>query len=129
MTYRIALNSHAARQRAHTMVDKAPDGYMVTIAEPTRSDAQNKALWARLSDVALSMPQGRKHTPDVWKALFMQACGHEQAFEMGLDNRPFPLGFRSSKLTVAQMADLLAFIDAWGTANGVQWKEAHRDIV
>jgi hypothetical protein len=123
VTYRIALTTPAARHRARMLLDKAPDGYMVTIAEPTRSDAQNARMWCMLADIALAKPQGRCHTPDTWKALMMQACGYEQLFEMGLDGRPFPMGSRSSRLTVAQMADLITFIQQFGDANGVQWSE------
>jgi hypothetical protein len=122
VTYRISLSSPAARLRAHALVEKAPSDWMVEIRERTRSDAQNRMLWQLLNDVAISKPQGRCHTPDVWKCIFLAALGHEQLFEAGLDGRPFPLGFRSSKLTVAQMAELISFIEAWGTQNGVRWK-------
>lgn len=122
MTYRISLSTAAGRARAHALIERAPASWLCEVREAIRSDAQNKALWAMLHDVAVSKPGGRCHTPDTWKALFMQACGHEQLFEIGLDGRPFPLGFRSSRLTVPQMADLLTFIRQWGDANGVVWK-------
>ena len=123
MSYRVALSTPAGRARAAGLVQRAPDTWMVEIRERSRSDEQNKKLWAMLNDVALAKPDGRHHTPDTWKALFMSALGYEQLFEMGLDGRPFPMGFRSSKLTVAQMADLITFIDAWGTQNGVRWSK------
>ena len=34
---------------------------------------------------------------------------------------PFPSGFRSSRLSVSQMRELIDFIDAWGSQNGVKW--------
>jgi hypothetical protein len=127
MTYRISLSTDNLRNRAHALIKRAPRDWMVEIRERTRSDAQNAKLWAMLNDVALSKPGGRSHTPDTWKALFMQALGHEQLFEIGLDGRPFPLGFRSSKLTVPQMADLITFIQQWGDANGVAWSNEARE--
>jgi hypothetical protein len=121
MSYRISLASEAGRSRAVQLVQRAPADWMVHLHPRTRSDAQNAKLWAMLADIAVAKPDGRQHTPDTWKALFMQALGHEQLFEIGLDDRPFPLGFRSSRLTVAQMADLITFIQQWGDARGVRW--------
>lgn len=51
----------------------------------------------------------------------MAACGHQVAFEVGLDGRPFPIGFQSSRLSKAEMMDLITFIQAWGDENGVRW--------
>jgi hypothetical protein len=121
MTYRVSLATANGRQRAINLVQRAPDDWMAVIKPATRSDAQNAKLWAMLHDVARAKPEGRQHVPDVWKALFMQACGHEQIFEMGLDNRPFPMGFSSSRMTVAEMADLITFVQQWGDAKGVKW--------
>lgn len=121
MTYRLRLISPAVRKRAAMLLAQAPDGYVVEIREPTRSGEQNDKMWAMLADIALAKPEGRHHTPDTWKALFMQACGHEQIFEIGLDGRPFPLGFRSSKLTVRQMADLITFIQQYGDERNIKW--------
>ncbi len=123
MTYHVSLSSDRNRARAISLVQKAPADWMAVIKPRNRSDEQNAKLWAMLTDVAKARPDGRAATPDVWKALFMQACGHEQVFEMGLDGRPFPMGFRSSKLTVAQMADLITFIQQWGDERGVAWSE------
>ena len=53
----------------------------------------------------------------------MNSLGHEVAFETGLDNRPFPIGFQSSRLTKAQMADLIEFIYAYGAEHNVKWSE------
>lgn len=112
---------------AKQLIDKAPPRSVVNIAPPKRSVDQNSKLWAMLSDVSRSKPQGRVHTPDMWKSLFMQACGHEIQFLQGLDGNPFPHGFRSSRLTKEQMAELISFIDAWGTEQGVQWSDAARE--
>lgn len=66
---------------------------------------------------------GMKHTPETWKALFMHSLGYETRFLSGLDGEPFPAGFRSSQLSVKEMAELITFIDAWGAENGVLWSE------
>lgn len=111
------------RAFAKQMVDQAPDGWIVTLKGPTRTLDQNARLWAMLHDVARAEPMGRKHTPEEWKCVFMQACGWEMAFLPGLSGGFFPVGFRSSHLTVRQMADLITFVMAWGDEQGLVWSE------
>jgi hypothetical protein len=117
----VILDSRYRREQAHRLVDAAPVGAVMTVAPPKRSTDQNKLMWALLSDISRAMPGGRKHTPEVWKDLFCHACGHAVQFEMGLNGQPFPVGFRTSKMTKDQMRDLLDFIQAWGAENGVQF--------
>jgi hypothetical protein len=123
MSYRTILSSKFARERAKSLIDKAPEGYVAIVEEPKRSVDQNSRLWAMLSDVAMSKPMGRMHTPEEWKCIFMSAAGWEVAFLPGLDGRFLPYGYRSSKLTKKQMTDLQDFIQAWGDENGVRWSQ------
>jgi len=75
-----------------------------------------------LSDISRAKPDGRRWTPDTWKAAFMNSTGHQVQFCEGLDNSgPFPLGFRSSRLTVKQMSDLIEVIYEYGSRHGVRW--------
>lgn len=122
----VILSNPVARQRAHRLVDAAPDGAVANVRMPTRTGAQNDKMWAMLSDVSQAMPEGRRHTPEDWKAIFMNACGWEVQFIEGLDGRPFPTGFRSSRMTVKQMADLITYIQAYGDEQGVRWSDEAR---
>lgn len=119
----IILRSQAQRDMAKRLIDRAPDDAVVNVREATRNADQNARLWAMLSDISRAKPDGRMHTAEVWKALFMNACGYEVQFLQGLDGNPFPAGFRSSRLTVRQMADLITFIGAWGDERNVRWSE------
>lgn len=119
----VTLTSPHSRARAKVLVDKAPEGYVVTVKPPTRSGSQNDKMWALLTDVSVSKPRGLCYTPEQWKCFFMQACGHEVQFITGIDGLPFPAGFRSSRLSKAQMSELIEFIYAWGAENGVRWSE------
>lgn len=119
----IKLSTPQARQGAHQLIEQAPDGYVVRIGEETRSSIQSDKMWAMLGDIAKAQPMGRKHTPDDWKAIFMNACGWECQFIEGLDGRPFPQGFRSSRMTVKQMSALIEFMYAWGAEHGIRWSE------
>lgn len=122
-TIRLASGYH--RERAIEMVRSCPEGWIVTVREANRSLDQNARLWAMLSDISKQEPLGRKMIPDDWKVVFMSACGWEVQFLEGLDGRPFPMGFRTSKMTVRQMNDLLHFITAWGNENGILWSDPH----
>lgn len=114
----------AGRSFAYRLVDSAPEGSVVEVKPPRRTIPQNARLWAMLTAVSAAKPDGRELTPDVWKALFMHSLDHEQRFEMALDGKGFiPLGFRSSKLTVAQMSDLFAVIEEYAARNGIDLEE------
>ncbi len=115
------------RDRAIRLVQAAPDGHWLKIEPPKRTLDQNAKLWACLTDISVSKPEGRCLTPDEWKSVFMSACGWEVQFLEGLDGRPFPVGFRSSKMNTKQMADLITFILAKGDEWGVKWSDEIRD--
>ena len=119
MAQTIILDSRYRRDQAHRLVDAAPVGAVLTIAPPKRSTDQNARFWAMLSDISRAKPDGRMHTPETWKALFLHAMGHASRFEMGLNGEPFPVGFRSSQLSKAQMSDLMEFMSAWAAEKGI----------
>lgn len=131
MSVTISLASKAGRLRAANLCHSAPDDCDITIAKRTRSNEQNKKMQAMLSDVALAKPGGRVLRTDQWKCLFMEALAQETKnasftakWEPGLDgDGVVNLGYRSSRLNVSDMGDLISFIEAWGTENGVQWSE------
>jgi hypothetical protein len=60
-------------------------------------------------------------------AYFMAALGHEVMFTMGLNDQPFPVGFKTSKLTKAQMSDLIEFVYAYGAQHNVKWSEENAE--
>lgn len=119
--HKVRLNSTFARERAKRIIDQAPEGWNVTVAAPTRTLDQNDMLWSLLTDISLAKPMGRRHTPDDWKAIAMNACQWECQFVEGLDGRPFPLGFRSSKMTKGQMSTLIEWLLAFGAEHGVRF--------
>jgi len=104
-------------------IGQLPEGFEVIIREPTRTLDQNARMWAMLSDIAKAAPEGRQWSPEVWKAAFMQSLGHEIRWVQGLNNDPLPVGFRSSRLTKRQMADLITCIAEYGDRHGVRWSE------
>jgi len=110
------------RETAHRVIDCAPVGSVVNVKPPRRTLDQNAKMWAMLSDIARAKPDGRTLTPDVWKALFLHALDHSVRFEMALDGQGMvPVGFRTSRMSKEQMADLITLIDEFGARHGVQW--------
>lgn len=126
MSQTVIIRGEDQRRLAKHLIDRAPTDAVVTIREGTRTTDQNSKFHAMLSDISRAKPQGRKHTPDVWKALMMKACGHQVQFALGIDGEPFPIGFRSSQLSKAQMSDLIEFMYQFGAENGVVWSNEAR---
>ncbi len=122
MSQTVILIGKSQRDFAKRLIDAAPVNGVVTVREATRSGEQNAKLWAMLSDISRAKPDGRRWTPETWKAAFMHSLGHQVQFCEGLDNSgPFPLGFRSSRLSVKQMADLITVIQEYGDRHGIAW--------
>ena len=123
MAQTVILRSEAQRALACDLIQRAPADAVVTIKEATRSLDANAKMWAMISDISRAKPEGRAHTPEVWKCLFMAACGHSVRFEMGLDGQPFPVGFHSSRLSKRQFADLIETIYEYGSRHNIAWSE------
>jgi hypothetical protein len=124
MTYTVRLTGKSQREYATRLIAAAPDYAVVTIKAGDRTLDQNAKLWCLLGDIARAAPEGRKWTTDTWKCAFLHSLGHQVQFADGLDGSgPFPLGFRSSKLTKRQMSDLIEVIYEYGSRHGVEWSE------
>ena len=124
MTGQTLIMRPQTRPIAHQMIDAVPDGYVVNVREPKRTLDQNAKMWAMLSDVSRAKPEGRVWDTNTWKAAFMHSLGHEIMWQPGLDGQtPFPAGFKTSRLSKAQMADLITCIYEYGDRHGVRWSE------
>jgi hypothetical protein len=122
--YVVTLGNSFSRDKAKRIVEQAPEGYVFSVSPPKRTNDQNAKMWAMLTDISLAKPEGRMLTPDVWKSLFLHALDHSIRFEPALDgNGMVPMGFRSSKLTKAQMGDLLDLIGEYGARHQVVWSD------
>ena len=119
------LAHDVARANAKAAVNDAPDGYCVTVAEPTRSGEQNSAQWPILQCFAdqLQWPvNGRMEwlTPAEWKDLLTAAFKRETVrVAMGLDGGMVMLGSRTSKFTKKEFSEWLDFLHATAAARGV----------
>lgn len=125
MKRQFVLAHHEARRRATAAVAEAPDGYIVTVAEPTRNLAQNALLWSILTEFSeqLQWPvNGRmtKLAPEEWKDLLSAAWHRESArLAMGLDGGVVMLGLRTSQLGKREFAEFIEFLLATAADRGV----------
>ena len=115
-----------ARRLAKEAIDAAPDGYVVTIKEPTRNLDQNARLHALLTDVSKQVEwHGKKLPLDVWKRLctaaWLREIGETPEMIPALDGKGFDVIFeRTSTLTVAQMSSLIEWTTAFAAEHGVK---------
>ena len=120
----IILASDRQRDLAKRLVDRAPPGAVLNVREATRTSDQNALMHALLSDVARARPGGRILNTDQWKCLFMDDLGFKPNWIPGLDgDTVVNTGYRSSRLTVAQMSDMIERIYAFGAEHGVAFKD------
>lgn len=125
MSYFI-LSHQQARKNAIEAVRTAPDGMCVSIKHKTRSIEQNSRLWALLNDIATQVPwHGEKLTAEEWKHLF-SASLKKQKLVQGLDGGLVVLGQSTSKMTVAELGDLMTIIEAFGANHGVKFGDDSR---
>jgi predicted NUDIX family NTP pyrophosphohydrolase len=117
------LANAAVRKRVHEAIDNAVDGSRVTIQDPKRSLEQSAKMWAMLTDISEQHKHNdRYYTTEQWKAIFLNALGHEMQFVPTLDgNSFFPIGRSSADLSVKEMSDLLELMHERGAVWGVQF--------
>lgn len=112
----IILRTRQDRGRAVRWIENAPDGTVVEFKQKGRTSDQNAAMWSVLTQINRQRPthNGVKMSAVLWKAVMMEACGIEVLWLPKLDgNGAFPFGYRSSKLTVSEMSDLIEKMLAW----------------
>jgi hypothetical protein len=103
-----------ARQRAIDAVRNAPEGFCVTVAEPSRNLEQNAALWAILSEVSEHVVwHGRKLSPEDWKHVFTASLKRMDVVP-NLEGTGFvALGLSTSKMSKREFSDLLELVNAF----------------
>lgn len=127
-TFRLA---HAeARRRAAQAVQNAPDGFVVTVGEPTRNLEQNAAQWPILEAFArkLTWPINGDRvymTAEDWKDVLTATFRGEQArLSQTLDGRIVMLGQRTREFGKRDFSEWLDFLNATAAMRGVELERA-----
>lgn len=120
------LGHDIARQGAAREVQQAPDGYIVTVAEPTRTLEQNAAQWPILDAFSkqLQWPvngQMEWLTDEEWKDVLTAAFERENVrVAMAFDGPGLVmLGKRTSKFPKGKFSDWIEFLHAAAALKGV----------
>ena len=120
MTKRLwKLTGEVAKKAACREILAAPEGYVVTLAEPTRTLDQNSLLWPLLTEVSKQVDwYGNKLTADEWKDVFSAAL-KKQKVVPGLDGGFVVCGQSTSRMSKREFSDLVELIYAFGAERGV----------
>jgi len=122
---RFILAHAEARRRAIECIQRAPDGHVVEVREPTRNLEQNALLWVLLTAFAeqLDWPvNGRmvKMSAEDWKDVLSAAFRREQnRVAMGVDGGMVILGLRTSKMGKREFGEFLEFVQSVAVERGV----------
>lgn len=124
MSVTIRLIGPTQRAYASKQIAGAPDGHVVKIAAETRRDGQNRLMWAKVRDLRKQAPDMAKYSDDSCKLRFLDALGEEMPYLPNLANDGFfPVGQRSSTLTVAQFSGLIELMNKYAAENDVIWSQ------
>ena len=131
MAERITMSLYNAQQ-AHQAIKTAwahAKGWLgaggqrlvLEIRPEKRSDAQNRRLWAMLTDISAQVDwYGQKLTSEEWKDVFSASLKRTKVVP-GLDGGFVVCGQRTSKMTKAEMAELQELMEAFGAQHGVRF--------
>ena len=113
-----------ARQRAIDAVKQAQEGFVVTVAEPTRSLEQNAAQWPYLAGFAAQKQlciNGSMEwaTDEDWKDTLTGVYRGEMRMAM-FDGRVIMLPQRTSKMGKKVFGDWMEFLIAMAAQSGVE---------
>lgn len=116
------------RKWVGSLVATAPEGYIVTIDEPTRTKEQNRLLHSALTDIAKQVTwHGKKFNVVTWKRLcmasYLREKGEQPELIPALDGNGFDVIFeKTSQLSVKQLSELLSWCYVFGAQHEVKWK-------
>lgn len=119
-TYTI-LHAYSRRYIAQ-LVMQAPQGHVVTISEPTRTNEQNRLLWPLLTCLAKQVDwYGQKLAPDDWKHLLTASLVKQRAVP-GIDGGFVVMGLSTSQMPKSVFSALIELIYAFGAERNVDFE-------
>lgn len=132
MAERITMSLYNAQQ-AHQAIQTAwhhAKGWLMAgdqrltleIRPEKRSYAQNRRLWAMLTDISAQVDwYGQKLTAEEWKDVFSASLKRTKVVP-GLDGGFVVCGQSTSKMTKAEMCELQTLMEAFGVEKGVKFR-------
>lgn len=119
----LKLTGSLAKQAACRYVNEAPEGYVVTIAEPNRTLEQNAAQWPYLEAFSKQKQlciNGEMQwvTADDWKDV-LTGCWNGEMRMAAFDGKVIMLPQRTSKMGKGAFSTWLEFLVAMSVTSGV----------
>ena len=130
MSATVRIIGESQRQYAKRLIDEVEEGYVMHLAAETRREAQNRRMWPMIKDLREQIKHVGEHTPDDVKLQFLDALKGELRFLPKLSGEGmFPVGARSSTLTVQQFAGLIELMFAYGAKYDVVWSDPSQRLI
>lgn len=109
----------------------ANDELLEVILSPIKSKRtleQNALMWAMLGDIAKAVPWvvdgvSQHIEAEDWKDIFTAALRHEMRVAQGIYGGVVLLGVRTSRMTIAQMSDLIELMNAFCAERNIRLPE------
>jgi hypothetical protein len=123
MAERITLHvtSEGQRDTCVRHINERALPFHVVVHDKVRTLAQNDRLHPLIRPIAEQLTwHGKKLSVDDWKLVFMDALNREMRVVPNIDGTGFvQLGRKTSKLTVPEMNELMALIEAFAAQHGI----------
>ena len=121
------------RQQAHTAIiatyEAAKEGLqagrklVLTLTDETRSLEQNRKMWSCLGEIADQVDwYGQKLTAEEWKWVLSASLKKQRAVP-GIDGGFVVLGQSTSKMTIAEMSEMIELAVAFGAQQGAVFND------
>lgn len=123
---KFVLRDSSVRTRAKAAIDAA-QGLCEVVIRPykeSRTSQQNALLWSLLTEIAEQVEwHGQRLSKEDWKDM-LSAALKRQMVVPGIEGGFVVLGARTSKMSVAEMTEMIEFCYAFGAEHGVRFLEA-----
>lgn len=95
----------------------------ISLYKEKRNTEQNRRMWAMLHDISRQVVwHGERLTPEEWKDVFTAALKRQRVTH-GIDGGYVVLGTSTSRMSVAEMAELIELMFAFGAEQRVRWSD------
>ena len=99
----------------------------VEIKPETRTNDQNARMWAMLTEIAKQVEwYGQKLNSTDWKHILSASLKKQRAVP-GIDGGFVVLGLSTSKMSIADMSELMTLMEAFGAEKGVKFTDSWLD--
>jgi hypothetical protein len=127
MTQKLILISPEVKRRAIDLIRDLPlePTFQVEIKErkTSRNLEQNAKMWAMLTDISVQVVWHGQHlSKENWKDV-LTASLKQQKVVPGIDNGFVVLGTHTSKMSIAEMSELIELAMAFGCQHNVRWSD------